>query len=64
VDGTVRVWDPGSGVEIAAFTGDAGPLLSLAVAADGDLVVAGSDGGAVEILALVAPAGTTSGSGG
>jgi WD40 repeat protein len=51
-DGMVIVWDLDSGRSIAAFTGDGGPLTS--VTWTGETIVAGSRGGTVEILELVA----------
>lgn len=49
-DGAVQVWDAHSGEQIAAFLGDAG-ITSVTTNGD-DMILAGSDNGAVHILEL------------
>jgi len=52
MDGTVRIWDAGSGVERAVIDARVGQIVSLAVSDDGWWLLAGGDGGAVGLWKL------------
>ena len=43
-DGTVRLWDPATGAELAALSGHTGPVIAVAFSPDGWLASAGDDG--------------------
>jgi len=49
LDGTVRIWDPGTGTRLHVLTGHAGAVHALAVAPDGGWLASGSDDGTVRI---------------
>jgi hypothetical protein len=48
-DGTVRVWDAGSGVEQQVLTGHNGRVLSVGWSPDGSRIVSASDDGTVRV---------------
>jgi WD40 repeat protein len=44
-DGTVRLWRPADGAELACFGGHGGPVLAVAWAPDGRVGYSGGSGG-------------------
>lgn len=51
-DGTVRLWDAASGVELRQFTGHTGPVTGVAVSGDGRTLVTGSQDNTVRVWDL------------
>ena len=54
IDGVVRLWDCRTGTAVRTFTGHRDCCLSLALAADGQHVLSGSDDATAKLFALVA----------
>lgn len=57
-DGSVKVWDLGTGALVRTFRGRAGPIRSVTVAADGDHVISSARDGTIEVWDLDGETGT------
>lgn len=51
-DGTVRLWDTGTGRQLARLEGHAGPVNHCAVSADGELLATAGDDGTIRVWRL------------